>query len=102
MIVVYCPCKNKEEAEKIADALITEKLAVCVNIIPEIKSVYRWKGVKEKSPEAVMFIKTRKDLFGRVSKMIEELHSYDSPIIFAIPVLLQSGKTAKYLKKELK
>ena len=101
MIVIYVPCKDKIEAEKIADVLIIEQLAVCVNIFHNISSIYRWKKNKEKSTEAVMFIKTKKELLDKVTKRVEELHSYESPVIFALPVLFYSPKTLKYLNEEL-
>lgn len=83
MNIVYVPCKNTGEARKIAYSLIKEKLAVCVNVIPSVLSIYRWKGKIEDEREALCVIKTSerkvKDLF----QIIRKLHSYSMPEIIS-------------------
>ena len=58
MFMIYVPCANRQEAEKIAGNLVEGKLAVCVNILDKVTSVYRWQGKVEKQAEAVMIVKT--------------------------------------------
>ncbi len=70
---------SADEAKKIAHALVERRLASCVNIIPRIESVYRWKEQVESAEEWLLLIKTRKDAFERVRAAIEELHSYELP-----------------------
>jgi periplasmic divalent cation tolerance protein len=70
---------SADECKKIAHALVERRLASCVNIIPKIESVYRWKEQVESAEEWLLLLKTRKDAFERVRAAIEELHSYELP-----------------------
>ena len=72
---------SPEEARRIANALVERRLAACVNIVPQIESVYRWQGKVETAPEWMLVIKTQKSSFQQVSAAIKELHSYDLPSV---------------------
>ena len=85
-IMIITTTETEEEAEKIAEIVVSEKLAACVQIIPSIKSVYRWQGKVEKSKEQLLFIKTKTELFEKVEKAIKENHSYEVPEIVAVPI----------------
>ena len=94
MFVIYVPCANKEEAEKMAGNLVENKLAVCVNILDKVTSVYRWQGKVEKGQEAVIFIKTvRKKLVQAVAR-IKKLHSYEFP-----EIIYWQGKSSREIDK---
>src|SRR5580765_3146371 len=67
------------EAQKIAHALVERRLAACVNIVPQIESVYRWQGNVETATEWLLLIKTQAGSFERVREAVKELHSYDLP-----------------------
>jgi periplasmic divalent cation tolerance protein len=77
--LVLSTAGSKEEAHKIARALVERRLAACVNIIPQVESVYRWQGKVEESQEFLLLIKTFGTAFGRVCETIKELHSYQTP-----------------------
>ncbi|HLK54801.1 MAG TPA: divalent-cation tolerance protein CutA [Candidatus Angelobacter sp.] len=77
--IVLTTTGSQEEARKIACALIERRLAACVNIVPQIESVYRWEDKVETSTEWLLLIKTQADLFERVRDAVKELHSYDLP-----------------------
>jgi periplasmic divalent cation tolerance protein len=77
--VVITTAGSADEARLIAEALVNRKLAACVNILPRIKSIYRWKGKVEESDEWMLWVKTSRDLFEQVRDAIKELHSYDLP-----------------------
>ncbi len=79
MCLILTTAGSANEAKKIAHALVERRLASCVNIIPRIESVYRWKEQVESAEEWLLLIKTRKDAFERVRAAIEELHSYELP-----------------------
>jgi periplasmic divalent cation tolerance protein len=70
---------SAEEARRIAQALVERQLAACVNIVPQIESVYRWQGKVENATEWLLLIKTRAHAFARVCNAIKELHSYELP-----------------------
>ncbi len=90
-IVVYVTAGSAEEAEQLAQTLVGEKLAACVNRIKSVRSVYRWQGQVEQSDEELLIIKTRKELFSAVEKRVRELHSYSVPEIIALPIIAASA-----------
>jgi len=79
MCLVLTTAGSTEEAKKIAHALVERRLSTCVNIVPRIESVYRWKDKVEAAEEWLLLIKTRSSVFERVRDTIEELHSYELP-----------------------
>lgn len=84
--IVLSTAGSEDEARKIARHLVERQLAACVNIIPQIESVYRWQGKIETAREWLLLIKTRAETFSAVREAIQELHSYDLPECIAIGV----------------
>jgi len=85
-LFVYVTAASREEAEVIASALICEKVAACVNILGEIKSIYEWNGVVEKATEVAMIAKTTQAGFAALEKVVMKHHSYECPCIVAWPL----------------
>ncbi len=77
--MVYVTAASKDEALQIGRALVEERLAACANILEGMHAVYRWQGAVEEAQEAVLILKTRKTLAGKVLARVAELHSYDVP-----------------------
>jgi periplasmic divalent cation tolerance protein len=77
--VVLTTAGSREEAQKIARELVERRLAACVNVIPQIESVYRWEDKVETAPEWLLIIKTQAGAFEKLRNAIKELHSYDVP-----------------------
>jgi len=90
-----------EQAEQIAQALVTDRLAACVQISSPIRSVYRWQGKVEQATEWLCVIKTRQTLFCTVEAKIRELHSYDCPEIVATPIVEGSEDYLAWLGEQL-
>jgi periplasmic divalent cation tolerance protein len=84
--IVLSTAGSEQEARKIAQSLVERRLAACVNIVPQIESVYRWQGKVESSREWLLIIKTTAERFADVRAAIAELHSYDVPECIAIKV----------------
>jgi periplasmic divalent cation tolerance protein len=84
--IVLSTAGSEEEARKIACELVERGLAACVNIVPQIESVYRWQGKIESSRESLLLIKTTVDQFEKVRDAISELHSYDLPECIALAI----------------
>lgn len=84
--VVLTTAGNREEAEKIANALVENELAACVNIVGPMTSVYRWEGKLERAKEFLLIVKTWEDGYERVEEAIRELHSYECPECIALRV----------------
>ena len=93
MIVIVTSCGSRDEAERIANAVIAERLAACVQILP-VTSIYRWEGKVERAEEHVVHIKTRAALADRVEHRVCALHSYDVPELLMLSV---AGGSAAYL-----
>jgi periplasmic divalent cation tolerance protein len=85
--VVFVTVGKREEAEKIADALVAERLAACCNLVPSVKSIYRWKGEICRDEETLMVIKTRRERFEALRARVKALHSYAVPEIVALPII---------------
>jgi len=84
--VVMTSVGTEQQAVEISEELIARRLATCVNIVPCLRSIYRWKGKICEDTEYLLLIKTPKRLFERVSDAIREFHSYELPEILAMPV----------------
>ncbi len=100
-IVVLCTCGSAKDAAKIARALVEKKLAACVNVMADIRSVYRWKGAIEEEQESLMVIKSSRGLFNELRAEIEKLHSYDVPEVIAVPIVDGSEGYLQWLDREL-
>lgn len=85
-ILVLSTASSEKEAMTIAQALIDQELAACVNVVPAIRSLYRWKGKIWNEVENMMFIKTTADLFEDVKKTIKEIHSYELPEVLMVRI----------------
>ena len=100
-IVIYVTAGSAEEAERVAQMLVGEKLAACVNRIKSVRSIYRWQGQVEQSDEELLIIKTRKELFSAVEKRVRELHSYSVPEIIALPIVAGSAPYLGWLRDQV-
>jgi periplasmic divalent cation tolerance protein len=85
-VVVLVTCVSEEEALKIANALVEDRLAACVNLVAPIRSVYRWEGKIWDEKECLLIIKTQKHRFEGLEKKVKSLHSYSVPEIISLPI----------------
>lgn len=85
--VVLVNAASEEQARLIANALVGERLAACVNVVSPIRSIYRWKGDVQTDTEHLMIIKTRANLVAKVEVRVKELHSYEVPEVIALPIV---------------
>ena len=90
-LIVFTHAPDRAVAENIARALVERKLAACVNILAECKSIYRWQGKIETAGEVPLLIKTRADIYDELEAVIKSLHPYELPEIVAVPVERGSG-----------
>ena len=100
-IVVLSNCGSEEEAVRVARALVEAQLAACVNILPKIRSVYRWKGAMEEETEWMLLIKSSRVLFPQLEAKLRTVHSYEVPEVLAIPVVDGSEDYLGWLDREL-
>ena len=105
-IVVLTTCGSSEEAQRLARALVEKRLAACVNVMPGVRSVYRWKDEAgkdtiEDQEELLLLIKTSRALLEELREEIERLHSYEVPEVIAIPIVDGSERYLAWMNREL-
>ena len=100
IVVVYCTVPTKKLAKEITKILMKHKLAACVSMIDNVKSVFSWDGEICEEKEILLMIKTRRTNYGKVKLVIEDMHSYNVPEIIALPVVDCSEDYLKWLVKE--
>jgi len=101
-IQVSTTTENKEDAQKIAQYLVIQKLAACVQITGPIESTYHWKSKVQTASEWLCLIKTKDNLFDKVREAIKKLHPYETPEIIAVPIIEGSKEYLKWLDEEIK
>ena len=97
-IAVFMTAANREEAARLAQMLVEKRLAACVQILPEMESVYRWQGKVERQPEVLLIAKTTAARFDELEKEVIVFHSYETPEIVAFPLTAVSNPYLEWLK----
>jgi periplasmic divalent cation tolerance protein len=101
-LLVSITTSASEEAERIAEALVQERLAACVNIVPAITSIYHWQGEIHRDSEVLLIAKSRAELFESLTARVKELHSYEVPEIFALPIVAGSKAYLSWIDESVK
>ncbi len=100
IIVIHCTVPNKKIARDTTKVVMKDKLAACVSMVENVRSVFSWDGEICEEKEILMMIKTRRTNYGKVKLVIEDLHSYSVPEIIALPIVDCSEDYLKWLVKE--
>jgi periplasmic divalent cation tolerance protein len=98
--IVYTSIDNEQDARKIAHILVEEQIVACVNIIPNIESIYRWKGNIEEEKEFILIAKTMDKNIKKTINRIKEFHTYELPDIIAIPITDGLEEYLDYINRE--
>ncbi len=101
-VVILVTTPTIDEARKIGNALVEEKLIACANIIPQVESIFYWQDKVCNEKEALMVIKTRKKLIEKIIKRVKALHSYSVPEVIALPIIEGSKDYIKWVKEVTK
>lgn len=96
-IVVLMTAANRDEAGRIAEMLVSDRLAGCVQVLPEIESIYRWQGEVARETEILMLAKTTRDRFAELVSCVTAIHSYETPEIIALPITAAAEPYLKWL-----
>lgn len=83
-LICFCTCPESHTAERIATALVQERLAACVNIVPGLRSVYRWEGQVEAVDEVLLVVKTSVEAWPALQARLRALHPYELPELLAV------------------
>lgn len=100
-IVVFMTAANGEEATRLAEMLVGSHLAACVQILPEMESLYRWQGKVERQSEVLLLAKTTRGKFDELEREVRALHSYETPEIVAVPILTGSAPYLEWLNQAI-
>ena len=96
-IIVFLTAASVDEANRLADMLVDKRLAACVQIMPEMESVYRWQGKVERQREVLLIAKTLSSKFAELEREVVKLHSYETPEIVAFPLTAGSAPYLEWL-----
>lgn len=99
-VLVYMTAKDKQEAEKVGQAVIESRLAACVNIIDSMQSMFFWQGAVQKESEAVLIAKTKVGLVSELTRKVKSVHSYDCPCVLALPVIDGNPEFLEWIQEE--
>ena len=100
-IVILSTCATEEEAERLARTLLDARLAACVNVVPRVRSFYRWKGQVEDAAECLLVIKSSRPMFDALRSALVEAHSYEVPEVVALPILDGAPEYLQWLHENL-
>ncbi len=100
-VIVYTTCGNATDAETLAQRLIDQRLAACVNVVPGVLSYYRWKGKVEKDSEFLLLIKTARGLVDQLRLEFEKLHTYELPEMVVCPIVDGAPNYLAWMEQEL-
>lgn len=99
---LYITAANIEEARRLADLLVTNRLAACANIVPGVESIYRWQGRIVRDGEVLVFAKTTADRVAAAIAQVKASHSYSVPCVVALPILSGNPDYLAWLESETK
>jgi len=99
--LVLCTCPDEETAITIAENIVAQRLAACVNVLPTVYSVYHWQDNVESAQENMIVIKTIRDKYDSLEKVITSLHPYEVPEIIAIDINSGLPEYLKWLKSSI-
>ena len=100
-IIVFVTCESTEQAERIAQALVTDKLAACVNVVPGVKSCYVWEGKLTWSNEVLLLVKTTRGRFDQLEDRVKAMHSYSVPEIVGVTIEDASDKYIEWIDRSI-
>ena len=101
-IIVFMTAANGEEGARLAEMLVNSHLAACVQVLPQIESVYRWQGNIERQAEVLLIAKTISSKFAELEREVRALHSYETPEIVAVPMAACSAPYLDWLVENVK
>jgi periplasmic divalent cation tolerance protein len=101
-IVVMCTCANEADAGRVGRALVEARLAACVSVVPGLRSYYQWKGALETADEALLIIKSSRELFSQLKAEIEKIHGYEVPEILALAIVEGSENYLGWMEANLR
>lgn len=101
-IVIFVTASTGEEAHRIAELLLNQRKAACINIIPKVDSLFWWQGKLDSARESLLIIKTRAPLLAEIVDLVKSVHSYEVPEIIAMPIIGGNEDYLRWIDNEVK
>ncbi len=101
-VVIFITTGTGGEAHKIAEMLLTQRKAACVNIVPRVNSLFWWQGKLDSAQESLLIVKTKASLLNEIVTSVREIHSYEIPEIIALPIVGGNQNYLEWISKEVK
>jgi periplasmic divalent cation tolerance protein len=98
-IVVLITAASREEADRIARRLVEDRLAACVTIVPQVRSIFMWEQKLSQEDEVLLLVKSRRARFVQLAEAVKRLHSYSVPEIIALPVVMGSADYLRWVSE---
>jgi len=100
VLMLLCTCPDEATGERIARALVEERLAACVNCLPRVRSTYRWEGAVRQEEEVLLTVKTTRIQYPHLEMRLKALHPYEVPEIIAVPVVAGLAEYLSWVARE--
>ena len=101
-VVIFITTGTDEEAQEVAKALLNNRLAACVNIVPKINSLFWWRSKLDSAQESLLIVKSKASLVSEIVRLVKEVHSYETPEIIALPIIGGNPDYLDWIDKESK
>ena len=101
-VVIFITTGTDEEAHKVAEALLKNRDAACVNIVPRISSLFWWQDKLDSAQESLLIVKSKASLLSEIVRLVKEVHSYDVPEVIALPIIGGNPDYLDWIGKEVK
>jgi len=96
-VIILITTGNEEEGHKIAELLVNQRKAACVNTVPKVASLFWWEGKLDSAQESLLLVKTKASLFPEIVELVKRVHSYEVPEIIALPIIAGNGDYLTWL-----
>lgn len=100
IVLLWIPCPDPACAERIGSEAVERRLAACANIVPGMRSIYRWKGELQRDEETVLVLKTTADRSQELTDLVASLHPYEVPAVSVLPVVAGHGPFLEWVRRE--
>ena len=101
-VVIFITTGTDEEAQVVSKALLNNRLAACVNTVPNINSLFWWHDKLDSAQESLLIVKSKASLLNEIVRLVKEVHSYETPEIVALPIIGGNPDYLNWIDKEIK
>jgi periplasmic divalent cation tolerance protein len=101
-VVIFITCANRNEADKIANELVAQKLVACVNIVDKVNSIFWWQDKVDSANEVLLIAKSKKSLMEKIIRQVKSQHSYQVPEVIALPIISGNKEYINWINESVR